>query len=523
MKIRRMIGIPVLSLTAVFFLYACGGGGGGGGPAPSAPSAPTVTTSEMNTCGIDTALINGNVNPNELAATAWFEYGTDASLSTFASTDNEAVGSGKAPASINATLVGLNAGTTYYYRVAASNAAGTAKGAIASLATSSLPPTVITGNNPNPGIDNAIIRGSVNPNGLATTAWFEYARDPDSSLSNPTTTDDQVIGSGKVPVSINATLTSLDTTTLYYFRIAASNTAGTSKGEIHSVTTTPNPPPIADAGLDQSVFMGDSVTLNGSGSSDAGQGGTITYQWTQTAGTPVTLSDVTAANPTFTAPPDVLQPGEVLTFRLTVTSSRPVPSATDDVNITVQWGVSDDFSTDTTGDYPVAIVRGTGTLTYDSAGQRALVTTGDDDVIAFSQVLPESDAGVFSFDFSPILSHPTHAGIWIRLFQNPPSDNTYFEIRNFDWSTFGATPEEPDLAAFRKFVGGVEVEKAAFDTSYLQGETYHIKITFGPALTTMDAFGQRIDLSGTGPIGKFEIHTGQQEAFYDNIQLKAAP
>jgi hypothetical protein len=101
MKFHRMVGISVLSLTAVFFLSACGGGGGGGG---TAPSAPTVTTSTVNTPGIDTGLINGNVNPNGLAATAWFEYGTGPLLSTFDKNRQSAVGSGTAPASINATL-----------------------------------------------------------------------------------------------------------------------------------------------------------------------------------------------------------------------------------------------------------------------------------------------------------------------------------------------------------------------------------------------------------------------------------
>jgi phosphodiesterase/alkaline phosphatase D-like protein len=98
----------------------------------------------LNTPGIDNAVINGNVNPNGLSATAWFEYGEDPALSNPARTDNQAIGFGTAPLSINATLTGLNAGTTYYYRVAATNSAGTAKGTIESFATLSLPPTVIT-------------------------------------------------------------------------------------------------------------------------------------------------------------------------------------------------------------------------------------------------------------------------------------------------------------------------------------------------------------------------------------------
>jgi len=145
-------------------------------------------------------------------------------------------------------------------------------------------------------------------------------------------------------------------------------------------------------------------------------------------------------------------------------------------------------------------------------------------VIQFSQVVSPSDTGVFSLDFSPIESSPTHAGIWIRLYQNPISDNTFYEVSNFDWSSYGFAPFEPDLAAFKKFVGGVEVEKVAFPTSYLQGGTYHINITFGPAITTMEAFGQKIDLSGTGnTVGKFVIETGQQSSYYDNILLEAAP
>jgi hypothetical protein len=476
----------------------------------------------MNTPGIDTAEINGNVNPNGMAATAWFEYGPDPSLSNPTKTDNQAMGSGKAPASIHATLAGLEAGTTYYYRVAASNSAGTARGAIESLATLSDPPTVIT-TTFGPGIDNAVVNGSVNPNGLATTAWFEYGQD--NSLSTFENTAGQLIGSGKLAVPTTATLTSLDETTTYYFRAAASNAAGTSKGEIKSFTTTPTPPPIANPGLNQSVFMGDSVTLDGSGSTPGWAGGTITsYEWTQTAGTSVTLSNAAAPSPSFTAPSDVPMPNEVLTFQLTVTS--PDGSASDSVDITVNWGVSDDFSTDTTGDYPVEFITGTGTLTYDSAGQRALVTTGDDDVIKFSRLLPLSNAGVFSLDFSPVVSHPTHAGIWVSLCQTPLTDNTCYLIQNFDWSTFGATfrVNEPDLAAFSKVVNGVITEKKTFPTSYLQGETYHIKISFGPAGTTMEAFGQTISLSGTSSTtGKFEVATGQQNANYDNIRLEAAP
>jgi len=63
----------------------------------------------------------------------------------------------------------------------------------------------------------------------------------------------------------------------------------------------PNSAPVADAGTDQTVFTGDTVTLDGSGSADA-DGDPMTYQWSLTsmpAGSATTLSDPAAMMPTF--------------------------------------------------------------------------------------------------------------------------------------------------------------------------------------------------------------------------------
>ena len=95
-----------------------------------------------------------------------------------------------------------------------------------------------------------------------------------------------------------------------------------------AVTPT-NWPPVADAGPDQMVAPGASVTLDGSGSTDP-DGDTLTYIWTRTAGPAVTLSSTTAASPTFTTPSTLA----TLTFRLTVTDSRGATD-TDDVTIRV--------------------------------------------------------------------------------------------------------------------------------------------------------------------------------------------
>ncbi len=96
-----------------------------------------------------------------------------------------------------------------------------------------------------------------------------------------------------------------------------------------------NDAPTANAGADQTVGEAAAVTLDSSGSSDP-ESETLTYAWTQTAGTNVTLSSATAASPTFTAPS--VTADETLTFSLTVTDARGLASAADTVTVTVRNG-----------------------------------------------------------------------------------------------------------------------------------------------------------------------------------------
>ena len=92
--------------------------------------------------------------------------------------------------------------------------------------------------------------------------------------------------------------------------------------------------PKADAGPDQNVVEGDTATLDGSGSTDP-KAGDLSYQWEQTGGPIVVLSDPTEEQPTFTAP-DVDQNGASLTFQLTVTDNDGLQD-TDTCVVNVTW------------------------------------------------------------------------------------------------------------------------------------------------------------------------------------------
>jgi len=506
MQVRRKAGFIVLSLITVLFLAACGGGGDSAAP-PSVP--PTVQTFAADGLSINGATIHGTANPNGLATTAGFEWGTDNTFTdpSKTHTTSGSIGSGTAIVQVNEPLTSLTAGTIYYYRVTANNSAGTQKGALGTFTTLALAPTVTTLPATSVGSSAATLNANVNPNGLATTARFEWGTS--STLTTPTLTSVQALGAGSTVVSINAAISSLSASTTYYYRVTATNSSGTSQGTILNFTTPSNPPPVADAGPDQTIFMGHTVTLDGSGSTDAF--GTIqSYEWTQVSGTPVTLSSSTSQTPTFTAP-TVLYPSEVLQFELTVTDERP-QSATAIVKITVKWGFFDDFSTDTTGSYvtfqTLGGSSGTATFTRDSLAGRVL--TGSDQGIIFSKFVPQSYTGVFSVYFSPTSQFGSGGDISIRLLDQ---SDTYYEFSTRD-------------QVLRKVRVGVIVDSTPFTTTYSQSGTHLIKITYSPLITTVEAFGATVSINtneNSQFVSYFEIESNQQNAYYDDIQLEAIP
>jgi lysophospholipase L1-like esterase len=78
--------------------------------------------------------------------------------------------------------------------------------------------------------------------------------------------------------------------------------------------------PVANPGPDQNVNPGDTVMLDGSGSTDT-LGTIISYEWRQTGGSPeVTLINAAAEEASFTAP--ATQTGATLTFELSITDDK---------------------------------------------------------------------------------------------------------------------------------------------------------------------------------------------------------
>ncbi len=122
--------------------------------------------------------------------------------------------------------------------------------------------------------------------------------------------------------------------TRYCYRVVAFNDAGDSEpsNEACATTLAENRPPVADAGPDRTVFVGETVQLDGSGSSDP-DGDPLSFRWafvSKPEGSQATLSTPTEAQTTFV--PDVA--GQYV-VKLTVDDGRG-GTASDTVTITAE-------------------------------------------------------------------------------------------------------------------------------------------------------------------------------------------
>ena len=94
---------------------------------PAVATLPLVTTLPATAIDSTVATLNGSINPQGLATTYWFVYGTTTAYGT--SSSHLSVGSGAFPMTVSLGISGLVQGTTYHFAVVGSNSAGTVQGA----------------------------------------------------------------------------------------------------------------------------------------------------------------------------------------------------------------------------------------------------------------------------------------------------------------------------------------------------------------------------------------------------------
>jgi hypothetical protein len=198
----------------------------------TAPAPPVVVTGSASNVSATGAVLSGTVNPNGKAASYAFEYGTSTAYGL--ETATLSAGSGETAVAVTATATGLLSGTSYHYRLIATNPDGTSKGADKTLTTTHVAPSATTGAPSVVGSDSAVVTATVSAAGKATTYSFQYG----ATTAYGSQTAFAAAGSATGSSKVGATIGGLAPGTLYHYRIVATSSGGTVEGSDASFVTT---------------------------------------------------------------------------------------------------------------------------------------------------------------------------------------------------------------------------------------------------------------------------------------------
>lgn len=211
---------------------------------PSPFVLPTSETRPASDVTKTSAVVKGIVNPKGSATEYWFEYGRSTSLGNSTTVTN--AGFANSNSSVSKEISGLEAGTVYYFRLNAQNGYGTVNGNIFSFRTEENNPTPPEGDAPESTTGSsaeitkvrAVLNGRVDPNGSATTYYFEYGKStPFGLFTLDEKTPEKSAGGGNTSIAVSETVISLDADSTYYYRLVSENEHGESLGDIRSFTT----------------------------------------------------------------------------------------------------------------------------------------------------------------------------------------------------------------------------------------------------------------------------------------------
>jgi len=189
--------------------------------ATNLPVAATLAATEITAVS---ATLGGLVNPQGAATWAWFQYGGDTNYAGF--TSPRSLGSGTSALALNNPVSGFVPGAFYHFRVVATNTLGVALGSDMTFTTPAMAPTVATQPATSITAKGAALNATIDPNGTATTAYFEYG--PSSAYGSRTPL--MSLGTGTNTLPISSSVGGLSAGFTYHFRIIASNPGGTVLG-----------------------------------------------------------------------------------------------------------------------------------------------------------------------------------------------------------------------------------------------------------------------------------------------------
>lgn len=222
----------------------------------TASASATVVTKDATEVTTTSAVLNGTLNAEGKETLCKFEYGptTSYGFEKFLGVYNE-VGD----QAVAGKIVGSFEGATIHFRLACTFATGTVYGADKSF-TGPKVPTATTNAATNIYGTEATLNGTVNPQGGATTYWFQYGTTTSYGKTIPIPAKE--IGSGFSNVAVSQTPAGLSRETTYHFRVVAQNVAGTKYGSDATFKTVSRPKVTTKAATEVNPASG-TAKLNG--------------------------------------------------------------------------------------------------------------------------------------------------------------------------------------------------------------------------------------------------------------------
>lgn len=230
-------------------------------PAAAALLPPMATTGSATNITATSATLHGTVNPEGESTSYHFEYGT--TITYGSQTGSSSAGSGSTNVDASAAVASLAPATTYHYRLVATNSSGTTSGTDHTFKTAKAPPpkkpVVVTGSARNVNQTSATLTGTVNPNGQATSYFFQYGSTTAYGSQTPTIN----AGSGSSNVGAAAAVGSLTPNVTYHYRLVATYPGGTVFGRDIRFTTDAAPKGITLIASTNAITFGQTTDFTG--------------------------------------------------------------------------------------------------------------------------------------------------------------------------------------------------------------------------------------------------------------------
>ena len=184
--------------------------------------------------------LHGTIDPHGIDTNdCHFEWSTNTSFGNSADCIAGKVVSGNGQQDVSAVATGLNAGTSYSYRLVTGNIDGSVVGRQDRKFVPSASPAIDNQFASDPHGDGFTVHADINPGGANTRYHVEYGPAPCSTIACTPSANSGDAGSGVGVADRNLVVSGLAPGTTYYYRMVATNQSGTTYGADDKITTFP--------------------------------------------------------------------------------------------------------------------------------------------------------------------------------------------------------------------------------------------------------------------------------------------